>query len=372
MITILVLCYVICVFVVFRVIKIRPTPASVAASVVVGVVMLGGVVIGWMMSAPMTGKMMLWRRVLEVIPDVREFVSQVHVESNQFIRKGEPLFEIRQDRFQDAVDQSMAQMAAAKATVTQLEAAVEAAEAAVRKSEADTGAARANLDTALAVKQELAGAIARLKVEETQQGFRAAQANEQVAKASLKQAQFSLASARHSVDVAQAAVSTATFNLARCTYESPVDGLTMNWQITEGTPAARWRFTSIGTVMDMSNTAIVAILPQNLLKNVKSGDDAEIAFKRRPGRIAAGKVEAIIKYTGEGQFLPDKSLPVAKDVGSKGFLAVRVRLDDEELARQLPLGAAGTVAIYTDVGKPFHLISKITVRMKGWLYYLPL
>ena len=34
------------------------------------------------------------------------------------------------------------------------------------------------------------------------------------------------------------------------------------------------------------------------------------------------------------------------------------------------MGAAGVTAIYTDYGEPFHLVSKITIRIKGWLYFL--
>jgi hypothetical protein len=49
-----------------------------------------------------------------------------------------------------------------------------------------------------------------------------------------------------------------------------------------------------------------------------------------------------------------------------------VLLDDKVFASELPLGAAGTTAIYTKVGKPFHLITKIALRMKSWLYNLPI
>lgn len=54
MIVIMSLCYLGCVVVAFRVIKIRPTPGHVAAAVLVGVVMLGGILVGWQMSAPMS------------------------------------------------------------------------------------------------------------------------------------------------------------------------------------------------------------------------------------------------------------------------------------------------------------------------------
>ena len=45
-------------------------------------------------------------------------------------------------------------------------------------------------------------------------------------------------------------------------------------------------------------------------------------------------------------------------------------LDDEEVARSLSQGAGGTVAIYTDAGKPVHVISKVAMRMNAWLNYL--
>jgi hypothetical protein len=61
-----------------------------------------------------------------------------------------------------------------------------------------------------------------------------------------------------------------------------------------------------------------------------------------------------------------------KNLGSKGFLVVRVLLDDEKLAAELPLGGAATTAIYTKVGGPFHVISKIALRMKSWIYYAPI
>jgi multidrug resistance efflux pump len=373
MITVLLMfCYLGCVFVAFKVIKIKVNPVSVTVATLISVGLLGGMVIGWTMAAPMTGQMTLRRRVLQVVPDVKELVSKVYAEPDQKVKKGDPLFEIRPDRFQNAVDQAKAQLTAAQATVSQLEAGITAAQAAVKKSEADTAASKAELDTALALHKVSAGAISKLKVEEAQQGYRAAQADDKVQEASLKQSQFSLASAKHSVDVAAASLKTANFNLERCTYRSPVDGQVINWQIREGTPVNRFIFTGAGTVQDFSDNSILAIFRQNRLKNVKPGNKAEIAFKRRPGQIVTGKVSEIIPYTGEGEMIAGALVPSAANFGSQGFLAVRIYLDDEQLARDLPLGAAGTTAIYTDVGESFHVFTKITVRVKAWMNYVPM
>ena len=45
-------------------------------------------------------------------------------------------------------------------------------------------------------------------------------------------------------------------------------------------------------------------------------------------------------------------------------------LDDPEEANSLRQGAGASAAIYTDAGKPFHIISKVVVRMNAWTGYL--
>jgi hypothetical protein len=51
-------------------------------------------------------------------------------------------------------------------------------------------------------------------------------------------------------------------------------------------------------------------------------------------------------------------------------MAVKFTLDDEAVAQELALGTAGTVAVYTDSGTAFHVISKVSVRLNAWMYYL--
>ena len=262
-------------------------------------------------------------------------------------------------------------MAAAELIVLQSGAAVTKAEATIRKTDADTAIAKVQIDTAKRTARSAAGAVAKLKIAEAEAAYDAARANSRAARASLRQVQSSLAAAKNEVDAGRGALHKAEFTLSQTTYRSSVDGRVMNFQIREGTPVARWQFTTVGTIMDLSESAILAVYPQNLLKYVNSGDSVEIAFRRMPGTIATGKVMTVVNYTGEGQFAATGILPVVATVGSKGFLVVRIQLDDEDLAKKLPLGAAGTTSIYTGFGKPFHLISKVVVRIKSYMYFLP-
>jgi multidrug resistance efflux pump len=371
MIILMTLAYLACVYTAFKVIKIEVKPFTVAVAAVIGVFMLGGIVTAWKLASPISGQMTLRRHVVQITPDVREFVSKVYVESNDLVEKGQPIFEMSTERFQDDYDQAAASLAAAEMIVLQSEAAVTKAKANIRKSDADTANAKVQIDTAKKTARSAAGAVAKLRIAEAEEAYNAAQANSRAARATLRQTQSSLAAAKNEVDGARVAVHKTEFDLSETTYRSTVDGRVMNLQIREGTPVARWQFTTVGTIMDLSDTAIVVVYPQNLLKYVNSGDSVEIAFRRMPGTIAMGKVEAVVKYTGEGQFAATGILPVVATIGSKGFLVARIRLDDEDLAKKLPLGADGTTAIYTGFGKPFHIISKVVIRMKSFLFFLP-
>ena len=56
--------------------------------------------------------------------------------------------------------------------------------------------------------------------------------------------------------------------------------------------------------------------------------------------------------------------------GSTGAYAVRINFSDEATAWNLAMGSGGAAAIYTKVGQPFHIISKVAIRMKKWLLYV--
>ena len=51
--------------------------------------------------------------------------------------------------------------------------------------------------------------------------------------------------------------------------------------------------------------------------------------------------------------------------------AVMVELDNPEDADSLPQSAgASIIAVYTEKGKPVHIISKVVMRMNAWIGYL--
>ena len=364
--------YCICIVVVFKVVKIKPRPVPIALAVVVGVVAIGAIVIGWQLSAPASKNIVLSRYVVQIVPQVTGTIEKIHAEANVPLKKDEDiLFEIEPDLFQYAVDQFEAELAAAEQNNLKLEADVEAAAAAVQKSQAELATAKAELDSALAIQRDNAGDVAELRDVTQQQKYAATEAGIDQATATEKGARFALDSATSNLKSIEAQLNTAKYNLEQCTVKAPADGFVAFWVIREGTRVSELKFATIGSFVDTSETHLVATFPQNLLKNVKSADPVDPGFKSLPGRVLTGEVDTIVNATGEGQLSPTGDLPVAADLESKGVLAVKIQLDDVIAAANLPVGAAGAVAIYTDAGKPFQVISKVYMRMLCWLNYLP-
>lgn len=371
MVTLLLIGYLGCVMAAFKILRIRVNPTSIATSVLGGVFLIGGVVIAWNFAAPITGQMTVARRTIPLVSGVNsaELITKVYVDAQQLVKKGAPLYEVDQRRNQFALDSLNAQRAVAKETIAEQQAGIKVAAASVEAAKAGLDYARAQLDTAEGIQKDNPAAIAALKVTVQQNKYTSSEAAVNQALAVRKQAEFALDSAQGKLKATEAQIETATLNLAQCVIKAPADGYVMNWQAVEGTMTTTMITSGQGVFMDMSETFVGAVLPQNLVRNIAPGDTAEIAFKSTPGQIATGKVDQILEFTGEGQLQPSVLLPVVADLGSKGYLVVRIKLDDEDLAKRLPLGGAGSTAIYTSFGTPFQVISKIAIRIQAWTNY---
>jgi multidrug resistance efflux pump len=313
---------------------------------------------------------------------------------------------------QAGVTQSKAALANAQAGLTKARAALANAQAGVVKARASDDLARTDEQIALKLRKMDAGAISELKVTEAVQNRKAAdaalkqaqtgadeaqagvqqaeagvnqaraavlqseaglgeaQAGQQQAEAADRQARFALQMAQSNVPAVQAQLDEARFNLAQCRMLAPDDGYVVNWQVQEGTMIMTIPLAAAGTFICTSQTFIAASFPQNYLMHVQPGNEVELVLDPYPGRLFKARVDTVITATGEGQFAPSGTIPDASRVGSQGLLAVKIQLTGDDPSGNLPLGAGGSVAIYTDHGKPVHIISKVTIRMKKWLLFV--
>lgn len=366
------LIYATCIFLFFAKLKIvKPTAKSIGVAVLIGIVLIGGIIIGWQFSAPNSSQVVVSRYTVQIVPQVKGPIEKIHAAPNVPLVKGEDiLFEIQKEPFEYALNQVTAQLAGARNNIEQLEASILVAKATVKETEATMLAAKAEFDVGKETEALNPDAISKLAIVQLEQLYQAAVAANERAIASVGQAEAALIVGKDNVENLEAQLDTAKFNLEQCTVYAPADGFVTNWQAREGTMAVNMPFAPVGTFIDMSKVNIVASYPQNVLKNVRADDPVEVCFKSHPGQVFSGKVTSVIPVTGEGQFTTSGQLMSASDISSSGMAIVKIELDNKEIADELGLGTAGSVVIYSSKGKPFHVISKVVVRMNSWMYYL--
>jgi multidrug resistance efflux pump len=114
---------------------------------------------------------------------------------------------------------------------------------------------------------------------------------------------------------------------------------------------------------------LIATYMQNEVREVKPGDEAEVAMKMYPGRVIKCKVDSVVWATAQGQLPISGNLPNLPPM-PEGRLAVKLMLDGKDKDLFLAAGARGIGAIYTDYGEIFHIIRKVFLRVSAKLDWL--
>lgn len=411
---------------------VEPNARSYTAAAIVGVLAIGFILLGMNVTQPYSTSAVISQYVVQIAPQVSGRVTEVGVQPNAPIRKGDLLFQIDKEPFEATVEGLRAalvqseqgakaledNLAAAEARVEnaqaalinaqqkviQLESNLEGANASVSQVTAQRDLASSEYERVAAAKEEDPGAVSDSLVDAKRQTLlgledsllqavaRQVEARAAVdaelngentvvvqARAQLADAEAAESSARLSVEsvidgentsVAQirAQLRRAELDLSFTTVLAPADGFVTNLQLREGSVVRSGA--PVMSLVDSSERFLVAALSQNVVRHIAVGNDVEVALELYPGRILNGKVESVIWASGEGQGDPSGSLPDITSVQGGTELAVRVVFPDLAPDLRLPVGAGGRAAVYTDKGKPLAIIRKVILRMYTWLNYL--
>jgi multidrug resistance efflux pump len=330
--------------------------------------------------APSSHDIRVINYVVPINPPVRGLVTEVPIEPNRPIKKGDVLFkidptpyEIMVKNFEGQLGQLRVQLVTATASSRNLEETLKGAtgqkEAIGSKLDlmrlrlrqykelADSGAGnKFDYEQAQADVQNLEGQLASTVATE-------AQAREKLAAKTPDGEQDEIASVKAQIASAEAQLANAKWELSQATFLAPADGTVVGLTLRPGTMAVPLpMFPAMNFVED--EQYIIAIYRQNEVRKIKPGQEAEVAFKMYPGRVVKCKVDSIMWATAQGQ------LPIGTMGGSGGVvpippncLAVRLLPDAKDKDIFLAAGANGAGAIYTDSGHMIHILRKVIVRI---------
>lgn len=304
----------------------KKTVGNISAFAGVGVVMIGAIIFMWYTFAPMSGDARMFRYIIPIVPNVKGQVVAVPIEATQSLLKGDTLFQIDPEPFEFAV--------------RQLEAQVKQQQAELRFAEVNVVRAKSLLKVQAAAQVDLDNWIA----------------NKDVAEAAIQGSEAQLDNAR--------------WQLAETRVTAPFDGYVLNLQLRPGHVVTTVPLASSMAFVSREANLILASFSQSAIRRIAVGNEAEVVFTNKPGQTFPGKVTRIVGFGSLSQLDASGQLPTLTGAPVTDRWGVVVKLDDQEVSTALPQGAGGAMAVYTDGGKPVHVISKVALRMSAWLGYL--
>ncbi len=248
---------------------------------------------------------------VSITPNVVGEVMEVNVKADSPVKAGEVLYKIDPTQYQAALD----------GLESQLE------------------LARIRLDQSNALVEQDAGSIYELQAYQAQ------------------------------VNGLEAKTRNAQYNLDETVVRAPSDGLVTFVGLRPGTRVSNLPLFKSMAFIDTSEVLVGTQIAQNFSRYVKPGQQAEVTFEARPGKVYSATVMYVLPATAQGQLINTGMAAAPMDT-ARGPFFVRLKLDDEDLAAELVPGSMGSAAIYTSNVKAAHLIRKVMIRMDAITNYI--
>jgi multidrug resistance efflux pump len=316
--------------------------------VTIPIVALAMIILFMNIVAPSSSDVRAMNYVIPIVPRVTGQVTEVPIEPNRPIKKGDVLFKIDPVPFEAAVKAAEASL---RGLGDQLKNAAAKKAALVPRTE--LAKKRVEQFTALAAT----GAGKRADLEQAQSDlgnleseFLAADATESQAKAQIAKSEADLENAK--------------YDLEGTTHLAPANGRVANLALRPGVRAAQLPLAPVMSFIEEDDPWVLAFYGQNELRYVEPGNEAEIFLKMYPGRIIKCKVDSILWATAQGQMPISGNLPnTAPMAAPDQRIAVRLLVEPKDRELFIAAGAIGHGAIYTDHGKFLHIIRRVFVRV---------
>ncbi len=301
------------------------------------------------LAMPLTPQAMATRSVTKVAPRVSGQITEIYVNNNQKINKGDVLFQIDPLPYQLAVERAQLNLDQVIQNNDQLDASIIAAKADVEASK--IVAEQKVREAARLNKLFQRNGTSQQQLDDAQSSATAAKANLLAARARLKELEVSrgdIGEANVSVRVAQNQLKQAELNLSYTRVTAEHDGVVANLQLEVGASAST---ASPLVALVSDDVDIIADFREKSLRHFSQDSRALVAFDSLPGEVFEARITSIDAGVSSGQFDADGRLATPTVTNRWVRDAQRMRLhlviDDQE-QHSFPAGARATVQLLPD------------------------
>jgi multidrug resistance efflux pump len=174
-------------------------------------------------------------------------------------------------------------------------------------------------------------------------------------------------------DDLQAQLENAQYELDNTTVRAPSKGFVTHVSLRPGMMATKLPLRPSMVFIPDEGHYFAAWMRQNSLLRLSVGDEAEVAFDGIPGRVFEGRVKTVVNVIAEGQVQPSGTLIGFTGSQPAGRVPVIIEITDPDYAQyssQMPGGAYGQAALYSQHFEHIAMMRKILLRMAAWMNYI--
>jgi len=300
---------------IFKIFKIPLNKWTVPTAILGGIFLIGALILLMNYNHPYSEMSRQYFVTTPIVPNVNGQVIGVPVKGNVLLEKGDVLFRLDPEPFQNKIDSLKSRMSAAKADYSR----------ANELFKRDAGSKR-DLDLATANLNDL--------------------------KAQLAQAEY---------------------QLEQTTVRAPAKGYATQVALRPGMRAVSLPLRPVMVFVSAEGHYLIGWFRQNSLLRLEAGSEAEVAFDGIPGTVFTGEVQMVMPALAEGQVQATGNLISAQMSPRAGRIPVLINITDpryEAYASKVPGGSYAQVAIYSEHFHHVAIMRKILLRMSAWMNYL--
>ncbi len=303
-----------------------------AAAALTEVIVLG-------QTTPYSKELIVERYVIELAPEFGGLVTEVHAKPNIPMKKGEPIFSMDAEPWQDRLDKAKAELATTKHEE--------------KSVEADLAEAERKLKDAVKLVPKKMMAAQKLDIRQDRVDGLKAQIAGIVSK----------------LDGLQADVDKAQYNVDHATIVAPADGYMVDLVLR---PGAFIRIkTPVATFVSTEELYLVASVDQRAAQWIRPSDEAHFALSMYPGRIFKAEVEHIVWATGRAQLQATGVLPRDEALRPSNIFFVKLKPVGDFSDAPLEFGARGLTAIFTSKAIDLvRVLRMIEIQSESLLNYI--
>ena len=368
----LLLIYVACAYGIFKLFKIPVNGFTLLTAALGGIALIGTLVLCMNYNHPYTSQARFYFTTTPIVPAVSGIVIDVPVQPGVPLTKGDVLFRIDPEPFENAVKVKEAALADAIQGTGQLQSTAQSAQKQYESTTSQRETARDTFERFNKLKDT--GAISRAEFEKAKNDYDAAVASTDAAEAEAERALLNstanVGGTNTRVAALRAELDTAKFNLAESVVRAPSDGVVSQMFLRPGMYAASLPLRPVMVFIPKEKPMFVGAFLQNSAQRIEQGEDAEIILPAVPGRFFKGKVSTVGAYITQGQLQPTGNLIDPEQIKGAGRMLVVIDFTDDLSKYQIVPGSNGEVAIYTHHMHHLAILRKVLLRMNSWLNYI--